>query len=187
MQLRNSPRRFGAVHATLHWLVALAVFGLFGLGYYMVDLGYYDELYRLAPHIHRSVGILLLITVLLRLVWRLADTRPSALGSHSPAEILSARVVHGVLYLLLFTAMFSGYLISTADGSAIRVFNWFEVPSVTGRIKRMEDIAGDVHYWATWGLVVLASLHGLAAIKHHFVDRDDTLRRMLPVALKGRG
>ncbi|MGM0570211.1 cytochrome b [Marinobacter sp.] len=186
MQLLNSSRRFGAVHATLHWLVALAVFGLFGLGYYMVDLTYYDEFYRLGPHIHRSIGILLFVVVILRLIWRLLDTTPAALGSHSPAEVLSARLAHGVLYLLLFTAMVSGYLISTADGSSIRVFSWFEVPSVTGRIRGMEDIAGDIHYWVTWGLVVLASLHGLAAIKHHIVDRDDTLRRMLPVALKGR-
>ena len=186
MQLRNSSRRFGAVHATLHWVVALAVFGLFGLGYYMVDLTYYDELYRLAPHVHRSIGILLFLTLTLRLAWRLADTSPGPLATHSPFEVVSARVAHGLLYLLLFTAMVSGYLISTADGSAVRVFNWFEVPSVTGRIRGMEDVAGDVHYWVTWALVVLASAHGLAAIKHHLVDRDDTLRRMLPVTLKKR-
>ncbi len=187
MQLRNSPGRFGAVHATLHWLVALAVFGLFGLGYYMVDLTYYDEFYRLGPHIHRSIGILLFLTVVLRMLWRLLDTTPSVLATHSGFEVLSARVAHGLLYLLLLTAMVSGYLISTADGSAIRVFDWFEVPSVTGQVKGMEDVAGDVHYWATWALVVLAVLHGLAAIKHHLVDRDDTLRRMLPVTLKDRG
>lgn len=184
MQLRNTSGRYGAVSVSLHWLVALAVFTLFGLGYYMVDLTYYDEWYRLAPHIHRSIGILLFAVVILRLLWRFADTRPSPLASHSRFEVLSAHLAHWVLYLLMLTAMISGYLISTADGSGVRVFNWFEVPSLTGRVQRMEDVAGDVHYWVTWALVGLAVLHGLAAIKHHVIDRDDTLRRMLPVRLK---
>ncbi len=186
MQLQNSPKRYGAIAVSLHWLVALAVFGLFGLGFYMVDLTYYDPLYRLAPHIHRSVGILLLIAVVLRLVWRLADRVPATLPEHSPAEVILARFAHWALYLLLFVAMTSGYLISTADGSAIEVFDWFEVPSLTGQIKGMEDIAGDVHYWSTWALVALGSVHGLAAIKHHVFDRDDTLRRMLPIPLRNK-
>lgn len=92
---------------------------------------------------------------------------------------MSAHGTHLLLYVLIFVAIVSGYLISTADGSTIKVFDWFEVPSVTGRIKGMEDTAGLVHYWSTWALVVLAGLHGLAAIKHHLIDRDDTLRRML--------
>lgn len=184
MQFRNSSRRFGLVSASLHWLVAVAVFGLFGLGYYMVGLSYYDDWYRLAPHIHRSIGVLLFAVVALRLLWRMLDVAPAPLNTHSRAEVVSARLVHWTLYLLMLTAMVSGYLISTADGSDIRVFDWFRVPSVTGRISGMEDTAGDVHYWVTWALVVLAVLHGLAAIKHHLIDRDDTLRRMLPVSLK---
>jgi cytochrome b561 len=96
--------------------------------------------------------------------------------------VIAAHGAHGLLYLLLFVAMISGYLITTADGSSISVFGWFEVPSVTGRIRGMEDTAGAVHYWSTWALVVLAGLHALAALKHHFIDRDATLKRML-----GRG
>lgn len=184
MQLRNSTGRYGAVSASLHWLVALTVFGLFGLGYYMVGLTYYDQWYRLAPEIHRSIGILLFIAVVLRLLWRVIETRPAHLTTHSRLEIVAARMAHGLLYVLMLTAMISGYLISTADGSAIRVFDWFQVPSVTGRIQGMEDIAGEVHYWVTWALVLLALIHGLAAIKHHLFDGDDTLRRMLPVRLK---
>jgi len=73
----------------------------------------------------------------------------------------------------------SGYLISTADGSSISVFDWFEVPSVTGQIKGMEDTAGTVHYWSTWAIVGLAAVHAAGALKHHLLDRDRTLRRML--------
>lgn len=181
MQIRNSSSRFGIVSITAHWLVAVAVFSLFGLGYYMVGLSYYDEWYRLGPHIHRSVGLLLFALVVFRVVWRLLNPMPGALPTHHRWEVVAAHLAHGALYVLLFVAMTSGYLISTADGSSISVFNWFDVPSLTGRIKGMEDIAGEVHYWSTWAIVVLAGVHALAAIKHHVLDKDDTLRRMLGV------
>ncbi|MDX1756483.1 MAG: cytochrome b [Marinobacter sp.] len=174
----NTGARFGFTHILLHWSVALVVFGLFGLGYYMVDLGYYHPWYRTGPHIHRSIGLLLVAVMVFRVIWRLTHRMPGPLPSHRRWEVVFAHATHGVLYLLIFTALASGYLISTADGSAIQVFNWFQVPSVTGRVHGLEEIAGDAHYWSTWALVLLAVLHGLAAIKHHVIDRDETLRRM---------
>lgn len=179
MQVRNTANRFGFVTIGIHWLVAVAIFGLFGLGYWMVDLSYYDDWYRTAPDIHRSIGILLFMIMALRLAWRFISPLPDPPPNHSRFEVLAAHGAHLILYVVIFVAMISGYLISTADGSSISVFGWFEVPSVTGRIKGMEDTAGLVHYWVTWVLVVLAGLHGLAAIKHHVIDRDDTLLRML--------
>lgn len=181
-QLRNSATGYGLVAIVLHWVVALTIVGLFALGFWMVDLDYYHSWYKQGPDIHRSVGLLLLAAMVLRLVWRLANIRPQPLASHSRLEVLAAHGAHWLLYLLIFTAMVSGYLISTADGSAISVFGWFDVPSLTGRIKGMEDTAGLVHYWATWAIVGLASVHALAALKHHFIDKDDTLRRMLGTA-----
>lgn len=178
MPIRNTSSRFGLVAVGLHWLVALAVFGLFGLGYWMVDLSYYHDWYRRAPDIHRSIGLLLLAVMVIRVIWRLTDRIPAPLPGHTRWEIRSAHLVHGLLYVLVFVAMASGYLISTADGSAISVFGWFDVPSVTGRIKGMEEVAGTVHYWSTWALVVLALLHAAGAFKHHLVDRDRTLIRM---------
>ncbi|GGC58215.1 cytochrome b [Marinobacter halophilus] len=179
MKFVNTPSRYGLVSMSLHWLVALAVIGLFGLGWWMVGLTYYDPWYRQGPDIHRSIGILLFITMLIRLAWRLLSPQPKPLPEHRRWEVQTSRMVHWLLYLLLFTAMTSGYLITTADGSSISVFGWFEVPSVTGRIRGMEDTAGAVHYWSTWALVALAGLHALAALKHHVIDRDATLRRML--------
>ena len=176
--LRNSPQGYGWLAIILHWLVAVAVIGLFALGFWMVELSYYDDWYRRAPDIHRSIGVLLFAVVVLRLVWRWVNPSPRPLPNHQRWEVVSAHLTHLLLYVLMFVAMISGYLITTADGSAIQVFGWFEVPSVTGQIKGMEDIAGTIHYWATWALVVLAGVHALAALKHHLVDRDDTLRRM---------
>ena len=172
MQFRNSIDRYGAIAILIHWLVAVAVIGLFALGYWMVDLTYYDDWYRRAPDIHRSVGILLLAVMVLRVIWRFINPPPAPLSEHTRLEVLSAHAAHAVLYLLLFVA-------TTADGSSISVFGWFAVPSVTGQVKGMEDIAGTIHYWSTWAIVVLAGLHALAALKHHVVDRDRTLLRML--------
>jgi cytochrome b561 len=77
--------------------------------------------------------------------------------------------------------MFSGYLISTADGREVDVFNLFSLPAMPFSIDNQEDIAGDVHEILAWTLILLSTIHGLAALKHHFVDRDNTLKRMLKV------
>ena len=178
MAMRNSENRYGWAAVIMHWAVAVAVFGLFGLGFWMVELSYYDEWYRRGPDIHRAVGILLFALVVVRLLWRLINPSPRPLPDHKQWEVLSAHVAHWLLYLLMFVAMVSGYLISTADGSSISVFDLFEVPSATGTVKGMEDTAGAVHYWTTWSLIVLAGIHALGAFKHHFIDKDDTLKRM---------
>ncbi|MFJ1199971.1 cytochrome b, partial [Yersinia enterocolitica] len=92
---------------------------------------------------------------------------------------LSAVLVHLFLYIVLFCIMFSGYLISTADGQPISVFGWFAVPATLTSLPDQADTAGTVHLYLAWAVVVLSLLHGLAAIKHHFIDGDITLKRML--------
>lgn len=179
MKWRNDNQHYGWIAIGLHWLVAVAVFGLFALGLYMVELGYYDPWYRAAPDLHRSAGLTLFAVAVARLLWRTASTSPSPPANHHRWERLGARLAHWSLLAALFTAMISGYLISTADGAGIEVFDLFQVPSLTGRQSGLEDSAGRVHYWSTWALVVLAGLHALAALKHHFIDRDATLKRML--------
>ncbi len=178
MQIRNSPSRYGMVAVLMHWIVALAVIGLFALGFWMVDLNYYHEWYKKGPDIHRSVGMLLFFLMVFRVIWRSANKNPASLPGHKRWEVLSARVAHLMLFVLLFVAMISGYLITTADGSAINVFGWFNVPSVTGQIKGMEDTAGILHYWSAWLIIALTTLHAAGAIKHHLVDRDNTFKRM---------
>ncbi len=179
MQWRNSPSRYGLVSMSLHWLVALIVFSLFGLGLWMVELDYYSEWYKRAPDLHKSIGLSLFALMLLRLLWRGISPPPAALVKHSRAVRLASKAAHGALYLGLFTLMFSGYLISTADGRGIEVFGLFEVPASLTSIPDQEDVAGLVHEYLAWGLIVLAGLHALAALKHHFIDRDATLWRML--------
>ncbi len=145
----------------------------------MVELDYYSPWYREGPELHKSIGILLFVVTLLRLVLRRLEGRPDDLPGHSRHERRLAKVTHGLIYLLLISVMTAGYLISTADGRAIEVFGLFSIPASLQGIDKQEDIAGVIHLWLAISLVSLVVLHALAAIKHHVFDRDRTLKRML--------
>ncbi|WP_370978466.1 cytochrome b [Agaribacterium sp. ZY112] len=177
--LKNSEQAYGLVSKTLHWLVALTVFGLFTVGLWMVELGYYDSWYQLAPHYHKSVGALLALVLLFRVLWRYVNPKVQPLSSHKVLEQKAAHLVHIALYLLMFMIFVSGYLISTADGRSIQVFNWFEIPALGSFIENQEDVAGDIHRYLAYSLISLIALHVLGALKHHFIDKDSTLKRML--------
>ena len=90
-----------------------------------------------------------------------------------------AHLVHMVLYLVPVVLVISGFLISTADGRGIDVFNWFEVPALLPASKGMEDTAGLIHEFVAYGLGAVVVLHAAAALKHHFINRDRTLVRMI--------
>lgn len=179
MEWKNRGDRYGIVAVAFHWVMALTVFALFGLGLYMVELSYYDSLYNKLPHWHRSTGVLLGGALVLRLLWRWWSPPPQPLASHTLMERRMAALVHWALYLLLFAMVISGYLISAADGRGFSVFGWFEMPALIERTPNLEDRAGAVHEWLAWALIVLAVLHASAALKHHVIDRDATLKRML--------
>jgi cytochrome b561 len=174
---RNTHSGWGAVSIVLHWLSAVTIIGLFILGWWMTELGYYDPWYNQAPWIHRSIGVLLLLLTLLRFVWRFFQPTPHAEGSR--LEALAAHIGHIALYVLLLSVMVSGYLISTAKGSGISVFGWFEVPALVHDLLNQASLAGSVHWYSALMLMALAAIHALAALKHHVVDRYNTLVRML--------
>lgn len=173
----NTRSGWGLISIALHWLSALVVVGLFALGWWMTDLGYFDAWYNRAPWWHRSIGMLLLFATLLRIVWRLAQPTPQAHGSR--LERLAAHFGHTALYVLMLAVLFSGYLISTAKGRGISVFDWFEVPALISGLPDQASVAGAIHWYSALALIVLAVGHTLAALKHHFLDRHDTLVRML--------
>jgi len=179
MHWQNSRNAYGLLSIMLHWLVAVCVFGMFGLGLWMVDLDYYSSWYQAAPDLHKSIGLCLLALMVLRLLWRTLSPPPLPLASHDKRTQQASKTAHWLLYAGLFALMLSGYLISTADGRGISVFGLFSVPASLTSIPDQEDIAGVIHEWLAWALVILAGLHALAALKHHFIDRDVTLLRML--------
>lgn len=176
---RNTKLNYGLIAIACHWLSAVVVIGLFAVGVWMVELTYYSPWYKTAPHWHKSVGILLLAVTLFRLVWRLVNPKPASDQNHQTWEKVSAQIAHGAIYLLLLVIMAAGILISTAEGRGIMVFDWFELPGLTPLIENQADIAGDIHQYAAYSLIALVLLHALGALKHHFIDKDSTLLKMI--------
>jgi cytochrome b561 len=175
----DSPHSYSRFSKAIHWLSALFICALFGAGFWMVELSYYDAGYQLIPHYHKSIGVMLAGLMIIRVVWRICNTRPLALTSHSTREKTLSYIVQLLLYLLTFSVVIAGYLISTEDGRGIDVFNWFTIPSLGKLFDNQADIAGNLHRWMAYTLITLGGLHGIAALKHHFYDKDETLKRML--------
>jgi len=178
-RLLNTGNAYGAVPIAIHWLSVAVILGMFCLGFWMVDLDYYSSWYRRAPDIHKSVGILFAGVFVMRLILRLASPTPTPVAGTRSWEATVSRAVHRFFYALIACHLCAGYLISTADGRSISVFGWFEVPATITSIPEQEDIAGEIHWYLALGILTIAGLHALAALKHHFIDRDATLSRML--------
>lgn len=176
--IHDNRSDYGWLTITLHWLMALAIFGLFVLGLWMVELDYYDRWYNKAPDIHRSVGVCVVLLWTVRLLWRLSTPTPAPLPGLARWERRASVAMHWCFYLLVPAVATAGYLLSTADGRGVVVFELFEVPATVTGIDNQEDLAGDIHLWLAVVLIGLATLHGAAALKHHFIDRDRTLKRM---------
>jgi len=177
MQFKNNTKSYGWVSIVFHWVIAVAVFAMFVLGLWMVSLDYYSTWYHTAPNIHKSIGVILVAAMLARLIWNAFNPKPQPLED-TPKLNAVAKTVHLVLYFLIFALGLSGYLISTAESHPVYVFNWFELPAIFEPIADQADRAGEIHEWIAFTLIGLVLLHALAALKHHFVDKNNTLKRM---------
>lgn len=175
--MKSEVKNYNLVARGVHWLSALVIIGLFAVGLWMVDLSYYSEWYRTAPHWHKSIGLLLAGLTLFRLLWKLVTVSPKTEGA--AYEIIGAKLAHLGMYAILLALFASGYLISTEDGRGIDVFTWFTVPGLGALFENQADIAGQVHFYAAWSLIIIAAVHAIAALKHHFINKDNTLRKMI--------
>ncbi len=176
--MNNTENHYGSISRYLHWLMAGLILLLFILGIYMVDLNYYDDWYQRAPQLHKSIGIMLATVWLFRISWRFFQIKPTSLLTSRTFSRLVG-LTHSFMLLLSAVILISGYLIASADGRAIPVFNLFEMPAILLNIENQEDISGEIHFYSAVTLIIIAGLHSLAALKHHFIDKDKTLSRML--------
>jgi len=181
--LKNTQDRYGILSVLLHWVSLVLVVALFAVGLYMVGLTYYDPLYHELPEWHKLVGWILALMTAFRILWVFVSRPPEILAT-ATWQVVAAKAAHGLLYLLLLILPVTGYLISTAEGSSLTAFEWVLLPGIMELSPELADWAGNLHLWAAWGLIGLGTLHGLAALKHHFLDHDSTLTRMLYI--KGR-
>jgi len=173
----NTASGYGRIHIGLHWTVALLIAVLLPLGLWMTGLDYYDPWYKQGPDLHRAIGVLLGLVLMARAAWRLGNRMPTPLSTTDWEKKIAA-AAHWLLYLLPILLITSGYLISTADGRSVDVFGLFEIPATLHGIDGQEDIAGDLHFILAMILLTVIVLHAGAALRHHFILKDDTLRRM---------
>ncbi len=170
---------YSIVARLLHWATALVILGLTGLGWWMVDLSYYDAWYNRGLDLHKSFGVIALVLGAAFILQKLLGQSPAPLSSLTKLERIGAKSAHGMLFVLMLLMPISGYLISTSSGDGIDVFGVFTLPALLQIDKQTRDLAIDVHYWLAYiGLGIIA-VHALAAIKHHIIDKDRTLMRML--------
>lgn len=188
MRIGNDRQRWGWLAMAFHWLVALLVFVLLGLGFAMVepveDLGEKFRLYQL----HKSIGFSLFVLVLLRLGWRLSQPTPALPATLARHERVLARLTHGGLYAILLLMPLAGWISTGTSPLDIptRIFDLFVLPSPFGPDAALHETFKKAHELLALALTLLVVLHVGAALKHHVVLRDDVLRRMLPGKLAGR-
>jgi cytochrome b561 len=180
--LKDSTSGYGLITIILHWVCALLIIFLFGLGVYMRSLDYYSPWYHRGPEIHIELGLMILVLMSLRLVWRSRSTSPVAIPTISKSNLLAATAVKAVLYIGVFIIGITGYLITTGEGQGADFFGLISVPATIELSADNIDRAGAIHKYMAWSLMGIALLHAAAALFHHFVKRDKTLVRMLKPA-----
>ncbi|MEK0085215.1 cytochrome b [Benzoatithermus flavus] len=183
MALLDTTAEWGWPTKLLHWVTALAVIGMLGLGFSMVwlvaDLGARFRLYQL----HKSTGLLVLVLALVRLVWRSLNPVVPELPATMPAwERTAARLTHRGLYAFLLLLPLTGWLMTAVSplGVPTVVFGLLTLPDPLPPDGRLEGVLQVAHALLAVLLVLLLVLHVGGALRHHLVRRDDVLRRMLP-------
>lgn len=176
MQLKNSETHFGFIAIFLHWLMAILIIGLLTVGLYMTSLPI--GLLKLKLYgWHKALGILVLTLIFLRIIWRLTNVTP--ILSLPWLERIAARLAHLALYVLMLAMPLSGWFMSSAADLPPSFFGLFTLPSLVAPNDELRQLFGLIHEWLGYGLITIIIIHTLAALKHHFIDKDDILRRMI--------
>jgi len=178
MSLRSNNRQWGSVARFFHWIMALLILGngIFGLCMDMASTPM-EKINWLA--LHKSIGLTVLALFLLRVLWRATDRRPQ----EDPAprwQQLAAHAVHGILYLLIVALPLTGWWLNSVAGKPLQFFKQFNLPAIAAANPALKETAEGVHEFLFWFLIAVLVAHIGGALKHHLIDHDNTLRRMLP-------
>jgi cytochrome b561 len=177
--LRNSADRYGLVAKLLHWILATLILGLVWLGWYMVDLTYFDPWYNRSLEWHKALGMIVLALALGKLLWLHVSPSPRLGATLPPWQRIAAKATHHTFVVMMLLIPLTGYTISTSDGKSVSLFGLVELPALWPRNEALRDWAIELHFYAAYGTALLALAHAAAAVKHQFYDRDGTLARML--------
>ncbi len=176
MPLRNTKNNYGVINKAFHWILALLIFGMLGLGLYMVGLPKNPDR---APFyvFHKATGTVILLLVTLRLLWRWSTVTP-ILETIPRYQRVGAHITHVTLYVLMFAAPISGMLMSLLGGHSISFYGWFTIPAFT-KNPEVAHLSHIIHEGLVYFWVLLLALHIAAALYHHFIRKDDVLKRMV--------
>ncbi len=179
----NSPtdviRHYTRTAIALHWLMAVMILGSFCVGIYMHDLPLSPTKLKIYSW-HKWAGVSIALLLLLRIGWRLGHRPPASAAGMPHWQQLAAASTHHLLYLLMLAIPLSGWLMSSALGFQTVYFGVLPLPDLIGKNKELGELLKTVHMSLNFSMAALVMLHAAAALQHHFIDRDDTLTRMLP-------
>lgn len=181
----NVPTRYSAVAQSFHWIIAALIVTQFVLGYRAGDLPNGGHKLALLDW-HKSFGMTILMLAVLRLLWRLNNPPPALPDHMTPLERMLARGTHVAFYLLLFAMPATGWLMSSAKSYSVSWFRLFTWPNLIGKNETAFEILRSTHHLLSDALLAIAVLHILAALKHHFWNKDGVLLRMLPFTKEKR-
>jgi cytochrome b561 len=174
-----SNLRYGGVSIAFHWIIALMIAISFGVGWYMADLPLSPDKLKIYSW-HKWAGVTIFALVVLRTLWRATHPAPAMPASMSGAQQKFAMAGHLLLYVLMFAVPLTGWLMSSAKGYQTVWFGVLPIPDLLGKDKELGELLETAHRLLNYLLALVVLGHIGAALKHHFKDRDDVLRRMLP-------
>jgi cytochrome b561 len=183
--LRNSEDSWGSVAKAFHWLIAALIFAQFPLGWVAVNLRLSPAKFYLFTW-HKSIGLTILLLVVLRLLWRWANPVPRLPAGMRPWERAGARVDHLALYLLMFAAPLTGWVVDSASNIPFKMFWLFRPPRIVSPSKVLEEAFKGIHDNLSIAFAILLAVHIGAALWHHFFRHDAVLLRMMPGTGSGR-
>jgi cytochrome b561 len=176
----NPPAiRYTPAAVALHWLLALLILFNLGFGLYLVGLPLSPAKLRYFSW-HKWVGVTVFLLSAARLLWRLGHAAPELPSTMKPWEARAAHVSHVLLYVLFFAAPLTGWLFSSAAGFQTVYLGMLPIPDLLPKNKPVAEVLRITHHWVNYALGAVIAVHAAAALKHHFLDRDDVLLRMLP-------
>jgi cytochrome b561 len=175
-----SKKKYGGVAILLHWLIALMIIGTFTLGLVMVDIPGLTPTKLKYFSWHKWAGVTILALACIRLLWRLTHAAPPYPAGMPRWQIGAAHLTHFLLYLLIFAVPLSGYFYTLSAGVPVVYLGLFPLPVLIAPHPELKAALKLTHYLLNMTLLALVCLHVLAALKHHFIDRDEVLKRMLP-------
>ena len=178
MTFRNTNRSWGSLTKALHWIIVILIINQWWIAERVEELKGLAKLQTLGWH--KSFGMTILMLAIIRLMWRWMNPVPDLTVEIKPWERVLARISHVLLYGLIFAMPLTGWMMSSARNFPVSWFKLFQFPDLVAPADQTYHQMHDLHHLLFKVLVAVALLHAAGALKHHFIDRNDVLKRMLP-------